>query len=129
MVVNNGIPFVVIEGIDVIIKRDLEKHSALLERSKQEKLSYAQARSSEVQRKRAWKKHVGGGKYDDAALAVADAQMVQNIAMFSAKEKLSEDAIAHHTLIVDTLYAQLEEYNQAILMLAHSRSQDSGHTN
>ena len=124
---NQGQPFVVIEGIDAVIKRDLEKHQGLLERSKMEKLAFVQARSHEVQRKRAWRKHIGGGKFDDKALQQAIAQIAQNIAHLSAKAKLSDDAIDHHTLIVDTLTAQLEEYHIGMARLAQSRSNGNAH--
>lgn len=121
-------PTVLIEGLDVLIKRDLEKHQGLLERSKQEKLTYVQARSSEIKRKRAWRKHIGGGKFDDAALEVALDQIAQNITMWSDKVKLSDDAIAHHTLIVDTLTEQLFEYNETLALMAKGRSNGNGHS-
>jgi len=111
-------PIITIEGLDVIIKRDLEKHQALLERSKQEKLSYVEARSHEIKRKRAWRKHIGNGKFDDDSLNTALDQIVQNITMYSDKVKLSDDAIAHHGEIVETLTGQLENYYANIALAA-----------
>lgn len=120
----NKEPYVLIEGLDVIIKRDLEKHQALLKRSKQEKLSYVQARGHEIRRKKEWRKHIGGGKFSDEALEEALEQISQNIAMYSDKVKLSDDAILHHTEIVDKLTDDLKDYN-AMLVLA-ARGRDNG---
>lgn len=119
-------PYVVIEGLDVILKRDIEEHQGHLERSKLEKQKFVEARSHEIKRKRNWRGHIGGGKFDDEALEVALAQMVQNIAMWSDKVKLSDDAIAHHTHIVDTLSAQLEEHNATLAAIVANRDNGRG---
>lgn len=114
-------PHIVVEGLEGLIERDLTKHKAFLERSQTEKQAYAQARAHEIQRKRAWTKHIGGGKFDDDALKVSIAQINQNIAMFSDKVKLSDDAIAHHTEIVDELTASLQQYRLDLAILAQFR--------
>lgn len=120
---------IVIEGIEEILERDLDKHKALLERSQLEKQSFAQARAHEVQKRRAWREHIGEGKFSDEALEAALKQCTQNITMWSAKVKLSEDAIAHHTEIVDKLTVQLAEHYVALALLAQSRSNGDANPN
>ena len=115
-------PKIIIEGIDVVIKRDLAKHQILLERSKLELTSYRQARSHEIKKKKHYKGLIGGGKYDDDALRKSMKDIAINIRHMSDKEKLSKDAIEHHTLIVDTLTQQLDDYNIDIKELYKARS-------
>jgi len=114
-------PELFIEGMEVIIKRDLEKHKVLLIRSNQELLSYRNARSHEVKRKKYYKSLIGGEKYNDDSLRRSMNDIVINIRHFSDKVKLSEDAIKHHTLIVDTLSKQLDDQNKGLDALAKYR--------
>ena len=73
-------------------------------------------------KKKHYKGLIGGGKYDDDALKRSMGDIAINIRHMSDKEKLSRDAIEHHTLIVDTLTQQLEEYNINIIELNKVRS-------
>lgn len=114
-------PKIIIEGIDEIIKRDLEKHKAALDRSKVELLAYKEARSHEIKKKKHYRKQIGNGKYNDEALKRSMNDIAINIRHMSDKVKLSEDAIAHHTLIVDTLTDQLEEYNKNMKEMIKNR--------
>ena len=113
-------PKVVIEGIDEIIKRDLEKHKALLDRSKIELQSFRHARSYEIKKKKHYRKQVGNGKYNDKALKRSMDDIAVNM---SDKVKLTEDAIAHHSLIVDKLTEQLDNHNDDMKELRRSREE------
>ena len=114
-------PKIVIEGIDVVIKRDLDKHESLLERSKLELLSFREARSHEIKKKKHYQKLIDDGKYNKDAMTRSIADININIRHMSDKCKLSRDAIDHHQLIVKTLTGQLEQYNKDILELHKQR--------
>ena len=116
----NG-PEIVFEGFEEITKRDLEKHKALLARSKIELLAYREARSYEIKKKKHYISLIGGSKYNDDALRTSIDSIAVNIQHFSDKVKLTEEAIAHHTLIVDTLTKQLEEQYKGLEALAKYR--------
>ena len=51
---------VVIAGIEDIIKRDLENHKALLDRTKVEELSFREARSHEIKKKKNYNRRSHG---------------------------------------------------------------------
>ena len=105
-------PEVFIEGIDVVIKLDLGKHKELLAQTQTELLSFREARDHESARKRHYYRLIGGGKYDDDSLRKSVGDIRINIRHLSDKVKLAEDKAEHHTLIVDTLTTQLEDYNR-----------------
>lgn len=111
-------PFVVIDGMLEIIERDLEKHIALLERAKLSLLSFRQARSHEIKRKKVWKNHIGGGKYNDKALEKSMGEIATNIRHMSDKCDLAEKEIKHHQLIVDTLTEQVIEQKDLLAKAA-----------
>jgi hypothetical protein len=105
-------PEIFIKGIDVIINLDLGKHRELLIQTQAELLSYDQAVEHESQRKRHYYRLIGGDKYDDDSLKKSVDDIKINIRHLSDKAKLARDKIAHHTLIIDTLAKQLQEYNE-----------------
>ena len=105
-------PEVFIEGIDVVIRLDLGKHKEMLAQAKTEKVSFQEARDHESARKRHDYRLIGKGKYDDDALLRSVKDIRINIRHLSDKVKLSDDKIEHETLIVDTLTAQLKEYDE-----------------
>lgn len=115
-------PSIVIEGIEEVIKRDLSKHKMLLERSKIELIQYRQARTHEIKKKKHYRGLIGKGKYDDDSLEKSIGDIRTNIRHFSDKIKLTNDAIDHHTQIVETLTAQLEDQNNKLKDLATFRS-------
>ena len=106
-------PEIFIEGIDVVIKLDLGKHKEILARTQTEIESFRIAVEHESARKRHYYRQVGEGKYDDDALLRSVKDIRINIRHLSDKVKLSQDKIDHETLIVDTLTAQLKEYDRA----------------
>lgn len=106
-------PEIFIEGIDVVIKLDLGKHKEILAQTQVEKVSFQEARDHESKRKRHYYRQIGQGKYNDDALFAAVKDIRINIRHLSDKVKLSDDKIEHETLIVDTLTAQLKEYDRA----------------
>lgn len=118
-------PSVVIEGLEVVIERDLQKHRVILERTKQELLSWEQARGHEIARKRAWRKLIGGGKYDDDALRESMRQSNVNIRQLSDKVEAAKEKITFETNIVDTLAAQLQEQCRGLAELARQRVRDA----
>lgn len=120
-------PFVIVEGMEDIIERDLAEHKALLERTQTELLAYRQARSHEIKKKRHYLSLVGKGKYDDEALQSAvDTQININIRHLSDKCKLAEKKIEHHKLIVDTLNEQLKSQREGLKALAEARRANGG---
>ena len=105
-------PEVFIEGIDVVIRLDLGKHKELLAQTQAELLSFRAARDHESARKRHYYRLIGGDKYDDDALRKSVEDIRLNIRHLSDKAKLAEEKEEHHTLIVDTLTAQLADYDK-----------------
>jgi len=123
MVVERGDTFV--EGIDVIIRRDLEKHKVLLDNNNLDIQAFQQARSGEIGRKRFYGEQKGKRKYRDADMDIAIEQMDKNIAHLSIRIKVTEDLKKENTIIVDTLTKQLEQYNIGIKELARRKNGDS----
>lgn len=119
-------PIIVVEGLEKVIEKDLERHKVLLDRSNQEKQAYQKAKSHEIKRKRYYLSLIGGDKYDDDALRESVRQINQNINHLEQKVKLSKDAIEHHKLIVDTLSAQLKDHNDRLAALRRDNGADRG---
>ena len=103
-------PLIFIKGIDKILKTDLNKHQTLLTRCKLELGAYRKAVSHEVKKKRYYKSLLGGGKFDDNALQKSMDIIVINIRHMSDKVKIAQDCVNHHSLIVNTLTLQLDNY-------------------
>ena len=114
-------PRVVIEGMEVIIERDLKKHQSILERTKQELVAYRQAASHEIAKKKHYRKLIGGGKYNDEALEAALKDIRVNIRHLTDKAEASEEKIKHEDLIVRTLTKQLAGQIQGLEELARYR--------
>ena len=114
-------PVVVIEGMEVVIERDLKRHKVMLERAKSELLAWEQARGHEIARKRAWRKLVGTGKYDDEALVASRDQSNVNIRHLSDKIEAAKERIAFETNIVDTLSRQQEEQTRGLAALDEAK--------
>ena len=112
---------VVIEGLETIIKRDLEEHKMLLARTTTELHSYREGRASEIKRKKHYASLVGGGVYNDDSLRRSMDDIAINIRHMSDKAEAAEAKITHHKLIVDTLAQQLVDQNKALDMLAEYR--------
>ena len=106
-------PEILIEGIDKVIKRDLGKHKEMLARAKLSLAAFREAVSHQVKKKRHYLSLIGEGKYDDSSLRKSVGAINIDIRAMSDKVKVTDEEIAHHTLIVDTLTSQLEEYNKA----------------
>jgi len=114
----NGEPRVVIEGLEEIIERDLEKNKVLLEQTQKELLAYKGARAHEIQRKKYYASLIGGGKFNDESLRVSMDDIAINIRHLSDKIKLAQEKIEHHTLIVDTLTEQRKAQYEALSALS-----------
>ena len=100
---------VVVEGMEQIIQRDLDKHRSLLESANRDLLAFRTARSHEVKRKRHYRDQIGKGKFNDEALEAARIQMAINIRHLSDKADLAERKIEHHAEIVEALTKQLKD--------------------
>lgn len=109
---------VFVKGIDVIIRRDLDKHKDLLDRDNLNIQAFHEARSTEINRKRFYGEQKGKRNYDDEAMDKAIEQMNENIKNLSIKIALCEESKKTNTQIVDTLSNQLVEYEKGIKELA-----------
>ena len=114
-------PLIVIEGMEPIIQKDLDKHKAILEQTQTELGVFRQAVSHEVKKKKYYKSLIGGKKYNDDSLRKSIGDININIRHMSDKAKLAQDKIAFETNIVDTLTTQLGEYRESIKKLAEYR--------
>ena len=99
-----------IEGIDVIIKRDLDKHKSLLNNNNLDIQAFENARDTEIKRKRFYNEQKGKRNYDDDAMDKAINQMAINITHLSDRIKITKELRQQNTHIVDTLTEQLEQY-------------------
>ena len=113
-------PEVITIGIDKVIEIDLGKHKAQLEQSKQRLLAYREAQSHQVQKKRHYAKLIGGGTFDDDALKASITMINTDVRAMADKCRVSEEEIAHHSLIVDTLTEQLVNYHKTIEKNRHA---------
>jgi hypothetical protein len=118
---NDEHPFIVIEGMENVIEKDLGKHKAILEQTKVELSVFRQGVSHEVKKKKYYKSLIGGGKYNDESLKTAIGQININIRHMSDKVKLAQEKVEHETLIVDTLTKQLEDQMDGVRKLAEYR--------
>lgn len=121
-------PIVVNEGIDQILIPDIAKHKALKEQAQTQLLAFEVALAHEIGKKKAWGKLIGGGKFNDDSLRASQEQSRINIQQLSDKKKLAKDKIAHHTEIVDTLTAQLNQYHLDMAILAKSKVNGNANT-
>lgn len=118
-----GDPYIVIEGIEEITKRDLVKHKALIVQTQTERNAFAEARAHEMRKKKHYRKQIGGGKFNDDALRTAMKDIAVNIRHMSDKVKASEEKLAHHRLIVDTLTAQLTKQEELLKKIRLARGE------
>ena len=109
MVAKRGDTFV--EGIDVIIRRDLDKHKDLLNMNNLNLQAFAAARDNEIGRKRFYGEQKGKRKYRDEDMDKAIRQMNTNIGKFERDIRLTKDQKEMNTRIVDTLTQQLKDYD------------------
>ena len=114
-------PVVVIAGLENLIKRDLEKHKALLVQSRTTLNAFKVAVSHQIKMKKHYKSLIGGGKFDGASLRRSMVMFGVNIRHLSDKVKFAEEAIVHHSLIVDTLTLQLADQCKKLDVLAEFR--------
>ena len=105
-------PEVFIEGIDVVIKLDLGKHKEMLAQTRADIESFREAVLHESARKRHYHRLIGGGKYNDDSLRASVKDIRINIRHLSDKVSQAVKKADHHTLIVDTLTKQLQDYDK-----------------
>ena len=117
-----------VEGIDVIIRRDLDKHKAILEMNVMDIQAFQKSRSSEIERKRFYGEQKGKRRYRDDAMDEAIEQMNKNIGHLSIRIKFAEELRDQNTIIVDTLTKQLEDYNKGIRALASYKLNNNGNS-
>ena len=109
------------EGIDIIIKRDLDKHKSLLEKNIIDILAMQNAIAAEIARKNYYGEQKGNRKYKDDAMDTAITQMTKNINGYSVRIKIVEEERVLNTRIVDTLTLQLQEYYEGLKQLSNIR--------
>lgn len=109
-------PQIFILGIDVVIERDLNKHKSLLERAKHSLISFKTAVSHQVKKKKYYAGLLAdpAQKYDKRAMKKSLKDINIDIRAMSDKVQITQEEIAHHTLIVDTLTEQLADYNKQL---------------
>jgi chromosome segregation ATPase len=110
-------PEIFIEGIDVVIRRDLDKHKALLVQTTTELESFREAAAHESARKRHYYRQIGKGKFNDDALRRSVKDIRVNIRHLTDKAVMAEERIEHHKTIIDTLTEQLREYDETYATL------------
>ena len=102
-----------IKDIDKVIRLDLGKHKEMLAQEQVNLQSYKTAVAHSIAKKKHYVKEKKAGKFDDDAMTIAIGEINTNTRHLSDKVKLTNDAIAHQTEIVDTLTAQLNQYEIA----------------
>ena len=117
-----------VEGIDVIIRRDLDKHKAILEMNVMDIQAFQKSRSSEIERKRFYGEQKGKRRYRDDAMDEAIEQMNKNIGHLSIRIKFAEELRDQNIIIVDTLTKQLEDYNKGIRALTSYKLNNNGNS-
>ncbi len=105
-------PEIFIEGIDVVIRLDLGKHKELLAQAQADVVSFRESVGHESAKKRHYYRLIGGGKYNDDALRSSVKDIRVNIRHLTDKAGKAEEKVEHHKLIVDTLTAQLQDYDR-----------------
>lgn len=119
-------PDIVIEGMEEIINRDLLKFQEVLKQKNVELLAYREARAYLVKRKKEYTKLLeGDNKYKKDSLNNALDMMVIDIRQISDKIKLTEEAIEHYKLVVDTLTEQKKAQDLGLKRLNEYRNGSS----
>ena len=103
-----------IRGIDKVIKKDLEKHKQILVRTQDELQVFKESVAYLIKRKKHFSSLIGGDTYNDNSLRESVRLINVDIRQMSDKVKLTEDALDHHRLIIDTLTGQLEDYYESL---------------
>lgn len=117
----NGGPLLVVEGLEDVIKLDLDRHKEILSQAKNSLVSFRHGLSHELKKKKHYKSLIGGGKYNDDALKQSIQQININIRHMSDKVKITQEKIAFEDNIVQTLTKQLAEQEALLLILADDR--------
>lgn len=115
---------IIIEGLENIIQKDLDKHRFLFEKSKLELDEYRRALDYQVQRKKYYNRLLRAGKYNKESMEKEITQIQINARMLTDKISLSEKAIEHHKIIVDTLVKQLKDQQDGLLYLERLSNQN-----
>ena len=105
-------PEIFIEGIDVVIRLDLGKHKELLGQARADVVSFREAATHESGRKRHYYRQIGKGTFNDDALLASVTDIRINIRHLSDKAAQAVKKADHHTVIVETLTAQLKKYDE-----------------
>ena len=122
---NNDEIQVVIEGLEDIIERDLNKHRGIVEQTKRELEVFKQARSYQVQKKKHYKMLMQtDNKYDKKAMQTAKDMINIDIRHYSDKVDGANQILAFNKNIVDTLEKQLVEQREGLKALAKHRKKE-----
>lgn len=105
---------VVIHGMLEIIEKDLKKAKQVKEFAVKDRESWKIAISHEVRKKRAYRKLIGGEKYDDNALKNSISQMNQNLNHLNRKVTTADQKIDFQDNIINTLTKNYKEHKEAL---------------
>lgn len=113
---------IVIEGIEVVIERDLNKHKVILERVKIELDGFEKARLHLIAKRKHYKGLIkGDNKYNKESLEKSRVMIGVDIRAMSDTIDITKKRQEHHTLIVDTLSEQLKNQYICLKNLAKYR--------
>jgi len=108
---------VVIEGMEVVIERDLKRHELILSQARKDYSKFREAVSYEIRKKRHYSELIRQGKYQRKAMETAINDINVNIRNMQDKAGLSEQKIKFEENIVETLTRQLEDQKKSLKLL------------
>ena len=108
---------VVISGMEDIIKRDLDKHKAILKKTKEEYAVFRESVSYLIKRKRHYIEQKKTGKYNDESMQVSIDKLNIEIRKMSDKSDLANKKIKFEDNIVKNLILQLDNQLKSLRLL------------
>ena len=119
-------PVVVVEGMEDVISRDLEKHKAELARTFTEVRAFREAKRHEAKKRRKYAQLAEAGKFDADSMRRSLVDIDVNLKHFSDRIEACEAHIVFEKNIVATLTDQLLVQNKALASLAKYRRNQNG---
>lgn len=124
MEANNDDIGMVVEGLEIIIERDLNKHRGIVKQTKEEIRAFREARSHLVRRKQHFKGLMNSPKYNAESMKIARDNINIDIRHFTDKLNAAQEKLEFNQNIVDVLAKQLAEHNEALKTLAEHRKKE-----
>lgn len=121
-------PVVVLEGMEDVIERDLDKHKVELERTKTELEAFREAKRHECRKRKSYEQHLKAGRFDTPSMERALVDIDVNVKHMEGRISACEAHIKFEENIVATLTGQLTEQNKSLALLAdYRRENGTGH--